>query len=409
MKYLLLMVVCVFFTLQQGFAEGYQVNLQGQKQTGMGHTGTGLLLGPSSIHFNPGALSFLEGNMLFSGGVSGVFSQNSFLKNQPSLYTAESDNPVGTPFSIYGAYRLSDKLMVGLGANSPYGNSLSWGEDWDGRYLIQDISLQAIFVQPTISYAITPRISVGGGPVAVFGSVDLNKALPLQSADGDGSVNLNGSTTAYGYNVGAFFKVSQDISLGVNYRSKVVVELDGGDATFDVPESLQANFPAGNTFSAELPMPSNLTIGLGWQATDKLLLAFDLQQVGWSEYQELNFDFEENTATLQDSENPRNFENTMVYRVGAEYSALDRLKLRAGIYYDETPIPENYLTPETPGTNKVGISAGFSWHLNDKLSLDASLLHIAGEEREDGYAPLNFYGTYNTSAWIPGFGVSWTL
>ncbi|WP_462317263.1 OmpP1/FadL family transporter [Marinilabilia sp.] len=409
MKYLLLMVVCVFFTLKQGFAEGYQVNLQGQKQTGMGHTGTGLLLGPSSIHFNPGALSFLEGNMLFSGGVSGVFSQNSFLKNQPSLYTAESDNPVGTPFSIYGAYRLSDKLMVGLGANSPYGNSLSWGEDWDGRYLIQDISLQAIFVQPTISYAITPRISVGGGPVAVFGSVDLNKALPLQSADGDGSVNLNGSTTAYGYNVGAFFKVSQDISLGVNYRSKVVVELDGGDATFDVPESLQANFPAGNTFSAELPMPSNLTIGLGWQATDKLLLAFDLQQVGWSEYQELNFDFEENTATLQDSENPRNFENTMVYRVGAEYSALDRLKLRAGIYYDETPIPENYLTPETPGTNKVGISAGFSWHLNDKLSLDASLLHIAGEEREDGYAPLNFYGTYNTSAWIPGFGVSWTL
>lgn len=409
MKYLLLMVVCAFFTLQQGFAEGYQVNLQGQKQTGMGHTGTGLLLGPSSIHFNPGALSFLEGNMLFSGGVSGVFSQNSFLKNQPSLYTAESDNPVGTPFSIYGAYRLSDKLMVGLGANSPYGNSLSWGKDWDGRYLIQDISLQAIFVQPTISYAITPRISVGGGPVAVFGSVDLNKALPLQSADGDGSVNLNGSTTAYGYNVGAFFKVSQDISLGVNYRSKVVVELDGGDATFDVPESLQANFPAGNTFSAELPMPSNLTIGLGWQATDKLLLAFDLQQVGWSEYQELNFDFEENTATLQDSENPRNFENTMVYRVGAEYSALDRLKLRAGIYYDETPIPENYLTPETPGTNKVGISAGFSWHLNDKLSLDASLLHIAGEEREDGYAPLNFYGTYNTSAWIPGFGVSWTL
>lgn len=409
MKYFLLTAVCVFIALHQGVAEGYQVNLQGQKQTGMGHTGTGLLLGPSSIHFNPGALSFLEGDMLFSGGVSGVFSQNSFLKSQPSLYTAESDNPVGTPFSVYGAFRVSERLMLGLGANSPYGNSLSWGEEWDGRYLIQDISLQAIFVQPTFSYAITPRISVGGGPVAVFGSVDLNKALPLQSANGDGSVNLNGSTTAYGYNAGVFVKVSGDVSFGVNYRSKVVVELDGGDATFDVPESLQASFPAGNTFSAELPMPSNLTIGLGWQATDKLLLAFDLQQVGWSEYQELNFDFEENTATLRDSENPRNFENTMVYRVGAEYSALDRLKLRAGIYYDETPIPENYLTPETPGTNKIGISAGFSWYLSDKLSLDASLLHIAGEEREDGYAPLNFYGTYNTSAWIPGFGVSWTL
>ncbi|PWE00658.1 OmpP1/FadL family transporter [Marinilabilia rubra] len=409
MKYLLLTVLCAFFTLHQGFAEGYQVNLQGQKQTGMGHTGTGLLLGPSSIHFNPGALSFLEGDVMFSGGVSGVISQNSFLKEQPSLYTGETDNPVGTPFSVYGAFRLSEKLMLGLGANSPYGNSLSWGEDWDGRYLIQDISLQAIFVQPTISYAITPRISIGGGPVLAFGSVDLNKALPLQSDEGDGSVNLNGSTTAYGYNVGVFVKVSKDVSLGVNYRSKVVMELDGGDATFDVPESFQTNFPDGNTFSAELPMPSNLTIGLGWKATDKLLLALDLQQVGWSEYQELNFDFEENTAALEDSENPRNFENTMVYRVGAEYSALEQLKLRAGIYYDETPIPSDYLTPETPGTNKIGISAGVSWQLNDKLSLDASLLHISGEERKDGYAPLNYYGTYNSSAWIPGFGVSWTL
>ena len=409
MRYLFLTALCVLFALQPGFAEGYQVNLQGQKQTGMGHTGTAILLGPSSIHFNPGALSFLKGDMWFSGGVSGVISKNSFIKNQPSLYKAESDNPVGTPFSVYGAYRLNDKMVVGIGANTPYGNTLSWGKDWDGRYLIQDISLKAIFVQPTLSYAITPRLSIGGGPMVAFGSVDLNKALPFESQSGEGNVNLNGSTTAFGYNLGVFFKLSEQLSLGINYRSKVLMELDGGEASFDVPESLRANFPEGNTFSSTLPMPSNLTIGVGWHATNKLLLAVDLQQVGWSEYKELNFDFEKNTAVLSDSENPRNFENTMVYRFGVQYAALQQLQLRAGIYYDETPIPSDFLTPETPGTNKTGISAGLSWQLNDKLSLDASILHISGEERKDGYSPANFYGTYNTSAWIPGFGVSWTL
>jgi long-chain fatty acid transport protein len=409
MKQLLLSFVGLFLSFTPVLAEGYQVNVQGQKQTGMGHTGTALLLGPSSIHFNPGALSFLDGKYMFSGGVSGVISQNTFVKAQPSLYSVESDNPMGTPFSIYGAMRLNEKLVIGIGANSPYGNSLVWGDDWDGRYLIQDLSLQAIFVQPTVSYAITPKISVGGGPVAVFGAVKLNKALPLQSENGDGQVTLEGNTVAYGYNLGLFVKLTSDISLGVNYRSEVDVEMEEGDATFSVPESMQGNFPEGNTFSAALPMPSNLTFGLGWQATDKLLLAVDLQSVGWSAYQELNFDFEVNTVALQDSENPRNFENTMIYRLGAEYQAMESLKVRAGIYYDETPIPSDYLTPETPGANKTGISAGFSYNFSPALALDASLLYISAEERTDGYAPLNYYGTYNSSAWIPGVGVSWTF
>jgi long-chain fatty acid transport protein len=322
---------------------------------------------------------------------------------------AESDNPMGTPFSFYGAARINEKLVVGIGANSPYGNSLVWGDDWDGRYLIQDLSLQAIFVQPTLSYAVTPKISVGGGPVFAFGGVELNKALPLQSAEGDAQVTLEGNTVAYGFNLGLLVKLSPDISFGVNYRSEVLMKMEGGDATFNVPASMRANFPEGNTFSAELPMPSNLTFGLGWQASEKLLLAFDLQNVGWSTYKELNFDFEENTAALQDSENARNYENTMIYRIGAEYQALESLKVRAGIYYDETPIPVDYLTPETPGSNKTGISTGLSFSLNSNLTVDASLLYITAEERTDGYAPLNYYGTYNSSAWIPGVGLSWSF
>ncbi|SFE50412.1 OmpP1/FadL family transporter [Thermophagus xiamenensis] len=212
-----------------------------------------------------------------------------------------------------------------------------------------------------------------------------------------------------GYNLGAFFKIGQRLTAGINYRSKILMKVDGGYATFNVPETLSSYFPPNNTFTAELPMPANLTLGVGLKVSDKLLLAFDLQHVRWSEYNELVFDFKENTAVLEDSYNPRNFENTMIYRFGAEYGLLASLKLRAGIYYDETPIPKDYLTPETPGTNKIGISGGFSWALNNHLSLDASLLHVSGETRDDGYAPLEFYGRYESSAWIPGVGLSWSF
>ena len=43
------------------FAGGFQVNLQGTKQTGMGHLGSSFYLGASSTYFNP-AMMGLDSN-----------------------------------------------------------------------------------------------------------------------------------------------------------------------------------------------------------------------------------------------------------------------------------------------------------------------------------------------------------
>lgn len=430
-------------------AEGYQVNMQSQKQTGMGHTGAGQKLGATSIHFNPGAMAFMPGKFDFSFGASGVFSKNSFV-NVNGGPKSESDNPMGTPLFFYGAGQISEKFAAGIGVTSPFGNSIKWGDDWQGRYLIQDISLQAIFVTPTLSYKLTDKLSIGAGFVMTFGGVELNRAINFTGLNPiyrailadpnavvpDGQVNLKGNTTSYGYTLGLFFQPTEKLSLGLSYRSKVLLEMEGGDADFtyipQVPTLLStavtmqggtvpANyewFPANNKFSSELPMPSNLTFGLGWQAGEKFLIAVDLQMVGWSAYKSLKFDFEKESGLqtalnpvvgVADSEMPKKFENTMIYRLGASYTPSASIILRAGVYYDETPIPKGYLTPETPGTNKVGASLGISWFLNEKLSVDASLLHIKGEERKDGSDLANFKGTYTTSAWLPGIGISYTF
>jgi len=386
-------------------AEGYQVNMQSQKQTGMGHTGAGQKLGATSIHFNPGAMAFMPGKYDFSLGASGVFSKNKFEGNEG---ISRSDNPMGTPLFFYGAMQLSDKFAAGIGINSPYGNSLKWGDDWQGRYLIQDISLQAIFVTPTLSYKLSDKLSVGAGFVMAFGGVDMNQAFRLKSVnpafpEGDGQINLKGNTTAYGFNVGLFYQMSDKFSAGLSYRSKVLLKLKDGDVKYTVPETLSSFFPTNNKFNSELPMPSNLTFGLGWQASEKWFFAFDLQAVGWSAYESLDFDFE----LTEDRSLPKNYENTMIFRLGTSYTPSNSLVLRAGVYYDQTPIQDKYLTPETPGTNKVGASIGLSWFLNDKLSLDASLLHIMGEERTSKFP--NLTGTYNTLAWLPGIGFSYTF
>ena len=390
------------------YAEGYQVNVQSQKNTAMGHTGTGLNLGGSSIHFNPGALGFMKKDFEFTFGGTAVFSTVSYSKTS-SNYQAETESPVGTPFYAYAAKRINDNLVLGLGITTPFGNSLAWDENWAGRYLIQDISLSAIVAQPTASYKINDKLGFGAGIMVVLGAVDLNRALPVESDNNPGKVNMEGSAYAFGYNLGAFFQASEKLSLGLNFRSKVMVELTEGDANFTVPQALGNDFPAKNKFDAELPLPANLTLGLGYEVNEKLTLAADFQFVFWSAYEELFFDFKENTRLLQDSRNPRNYDNTIIYRLGAQYKQSQKLVLRAGIYFDETPISDDYLNPETPGMNKIGMSAGGSYQLTDRLTLDASMLFIKGLEREANYVPANFGGTYNSLGFIPGVGLTYSF
>ncbi len=392
------------------FAEGYQVNLQGNRQTGMGHAGTGLNLGASSIHFNPGALALMKTKSEFSLGGSLIFGKNTFQK-QGSDYVAQTDNPIGTPFYFYGATKLNDKLAIGLGVTTPYGNSLKWDDKWDGRFLIQGISLKAIYVQPTISYAINEMISIGAGPVLAYGDVKLSKGLPLSDAVGEGSAELNGNTMAYGFNAGIYLQPTPELSFGMSYRSKINMKLDEGTASFDVPDVLigSTSFPAETKFNAELPLPANLVFGAGYKVSDKLTLALDLQYVFWSTYDSLNFDFEFNSPSLADSKNARNYENTLVYRLGAEYKVTDKFMGRAGFAYDSTPITKGYLTPETPGANKFNYTLGLSYKFTEGLSVDVSFLFIKAQERKDGYADANFYGTYNTTAVIPGFGINYSF
>jgi len=407
-KLTMLAVVCTFL-FSGVYAGGYQVGLHGQKQIGMGLVGTSLTFDASSMFYNPGGLSFMKPSYSFALGVSPIRSFTVFRKNAPSDYTASTDNPLGTPFYFYGAAKINDRLSAGVAVNTPYGNSLSWGKDWDGRYLIQDLSLKAIFFQPTLSYKINDYIGIGAGFVFATGTFELSKALPVTGANGDGSVSLNGSTSAMGFNAGVLLHPSDKLDIGIDYRSKITMDVTGADAKFTVPATLGGNFPADNKVSVALPLPSNLDFGASYKATDKLLLAISLNYVFWSVYDSLIFDFETNTPALPDSKNPRLYKNKMIFRIGGEYTVNDKLALRAGGYYDPSPVNDMYFSPETPSLNNIGLTAGLSFKPVEKLSIDLSFLYLMGMEADKNYTPDNFGGTYKSRIYIPGFGLTYNF
>jgi long-chain fatty acid transport protein len=411
----------VFFVNSHVFSSGFQVLLQGNRQTGNGNIGVSILPDASSIFFNPGATGFMNGNGFMLGG-NFIFAGNTFWNSeQPgSTYQANTNNPMGTPFHLYGVWGPRDqKLKAGFGIYTPYGSGVDWGNEWQGQLILRRISLQAVFIQPTISYRITNWLSGGGGFVYSIGNVNLQRGLPLSSNSMDPSVELDGNASGTGYNLGLMIKASEWVNIGINYRSKVLMKVRDGDVTFNVPSAVNSMFPTGNTFDSKLPLPANLSMGVTIFPERRMSISAEANWVGWSTYDTLSFDFRQNTETVQDVHSPRNYKDSWVFKIGTEIKANDKLVLRLGSYYDQTPVQKGYMTPETPDSNRIGLTAGIGYQLSRNLALDASFLYINGIERRQTFADAQAAGTINThkqdvlpgtyrlNAFIPGVSITY--
>jgi long-chain fatty acid transport protein len=387
------------------WCQGYQVNLQGQVQQGMGGAGSALINDAATAFFNPAGLSYLEKNQVIVG-MTPTFANTLFVQDSTNA-TGRSNSPVGTPFAVYANYKKEpdSKLGLGLGIYTPFGSTISYEDEWVGRFALTRLQLMSIFFQPSVSYAITDKLHVGAGFVYVYGKVQLQKDLPLQFADGSyGSATLSGTSNGFGFNAGVFYEPVRELSIAATYRSQVNMNLNSGDAVFDVPISLDEKFPDG-TFTSSLPLPWVATFSLGSRLNEKIQLVADLNYVGWNAYDTLGFDYENNTESLADTRSAREYKNTIAIRFGAQYSITEKLKARAGIAFAQSPVQEGYVTPETPDNNRLNYTVGLGYQINEHLIIDASCLftHI---ERTDTNLETNLSGTFITNVFSPGLSIT---
>ncbi len=387
-------------------AGGYKIALQGQKAIGMAHTGVGLNLDASSIYFNPGAL--VQGGNQLTFGVTGLVPRTSFLETNTQNLT-NANNKTYTPLSLFASYKVAPRLAVGLGVYTPFGSGISYPTGWNGRFILTEINLTAIHIQPTVSYKLHKNFSVGAGLVVSTGHVTLGKDVPVLSANGYGSALLEGKAGGTGYNVGGYFKKNK-FSAGLTYHSLVKMKVKSGDATFsNIPVAASANFPTGTTFKATLPLPSEIAAGIGYQASKKLLLAADVNYTFWKVFDSLVFDYSAPVAGSDRSASARNYKNAMAIRIGAQYQQSKDLALRAGAFYDATPVQDGYVNPELPDANKIGLTLGASFKVAPRLSIDASLLYEDVQKRTQTNLETGLSGTFKTKVIAPGIGVSYNF
>ena len=401
----LLLLFC--FAAMTSIGGGYQVGLHSTRNTGMGLIGTSLSYDASVIFYNPGGVSFLNDKWSFSGGLSLIMARATF-QGKDVNYQAHLEHELNTPFYFYASYKATNNLSLGLAVNTPYGNSLSWGDNWQGRYLIQNLSFQAITVQPTISYKFKNIVGLGFGLVWSYGGVNLNKALPLDYTGGEGQLNIKGSTIGFGFNAGLMVHPVKNLSIGIDYRSKINMDVQNANATFTVPASLRSQFPDSKV-EVSLPLPANLDFGISYEINQKFMIGLNLCYVFWKQYDSLVFNFKTKTSSLGRTATPALYQNRLIPRIGLQYKVNSIVTVRVGGYYDPSPVPSDYLNPQTPSTNEIGLTAGLSVFPFKGFSIDAAFLYLMGTKRDGTYSPENFAGTYYTAFYIPAFGLTYSF
>lgn len=413
----LLSLTVAALTASTAFAGGYRVALQGQKQLAMGHTGVAVVNSAEVLFFNPSGMAFLEDRFNVSVGANALFARTKF-QNETYNWKASTEN-MGTPFNVYASYKITDWFSAGVAVYTPYGSAVEWDQDWQGSHLVNNIDLKAIYIQPSVSFKINDKISFGGGPIYVTGSVEFNRNLTRsltneQGERSDLTINAD-NVTAWGWTAGMMFKPVEPLTIGFNYRSEITMEARDGDATFnDLPAFAQGIY-TNTTFNADLPLPAEVTVGLSYKFSDKWLFAFDYNRAYWHVYDALVVDFA--SPSVPTSVNPRNYKDASTYRLGTQYKPNDKFAFRAGWYFDESPVQDGYFAPETPRNDSMGFTGGLTYQITPKLGVDASFLYLHFDETNNSYDhytegtqdDVTFGGTYKNVVFSPGIGLTYSF
>ncbi len=387
-------------------AEGYQVNSLSAKQIGMGHTGIALKLGGESMFFNPAGLAFMNKTLDLSGSFTGIMPTCTATVDGKDYTT---DNGVSTPINVNAAFSIYPNLKAGVSFYTPYGSSINWTKNWPGAPLNQNVNLRTYTIQPTISWAITPKLSVGVGAMITWGSVDLNKGLvPASTADKaiealtalgqlpastprfgtttPASVNINGKAdVAVGINVGAMYDILDNLTVGVSYRSKMTMKVKAGNATVSYANDVARGILGESldlinnaNFKAEMPCPYVLGFGVSYKPVSRLTLAFDARLTGWKAYKNLDIEFLAEQLAPFNQHLEKNYKNCWAYSIGAEYAVTNRLDARLGLMIDTSPVNKNFYNPETPGMTKIEPTIGLSFRPIPSLSIDLGFMYVHG-------------------------------
>jgi long-chain fatty acid transport protein len=234
------------------------------------------------------------------------------------------------------------------------------------------VDLMQLVVAPTVAYKLNERHSVGASLLLGYQQF---KAFGLQAFDNapgfppftsaPGSVTNNGydSSTGVGLRVGYMGKLSDVLTVGAAYSSKINM------GKFDKYKGLFAG-------AGDFDIPSNYSVGVAITPASGWTVAADYQRINYSDVPAVN-NPSLPVAPLGAPNGPGfGWQDIDIFKIGVAWAMSPSLTLRVGYDKGKNPIRPEDVTFNilAPGVMKDHYTAGFTWSMDKDNEISGHLM-----------------------------------
>lgn len=249
------------------------------------------------------------------------------------------------------------------------------------------VDLEQLIVAPTGAFQFAPGQSFGVSPLFAYQRF---KAEGLQAFDNPGFSSSPGnvtnrgydSSTGWGVRVGYYGRLTPQFAVGAAYTTKMSM------GTFDKYRGLFAG-------QGDFDIPSHWTVGLAFDATPQLQLAFDYERIKYSDAHSVNNPSGlalfcaagvANDCLGASSGAGFGWRDVDVWKLGMQYRVDPRLTLRAGYNLTDNPIKPEDVTFNilAPGVVRHHITAGATWGLDATSAITVAAMYAFNNDVQGG-------------------------
>ncbi|KGQ69787.1 membrane protein [Chelonobacter oris] len=325
--------------------------------------------------------------------------------------------------NIYYIHPLNDRVAVGGGINVNYGLMTEFPDSYNAGFYAGKTDLTAINFNLSGAYRLNDNWSFGLGLNAVYADALIERNLGINSQNFP-QLNLSNSTTAarlegkewgYGWNAGVVYEFNEDNRIGVAYHSHVDIDFKGDYSNQlplvfnNIPQLVDLRATNGAVIPGQLTLklPSYWEVAGYHKLTGKFAVHYSYKWTRWSRFQSLQATDSDGQTLFHKAEK---FKDASRIALGVSYDVNDKLTLRTGIAYDETPVPENYFSISIPDADRTWYSVGATYQFTPNLSMDIAFTHLKASkntfrEQEPNKLPATF--TASSTANLYGLALNY--
>jgi long-chain fatty acid transport protein len=380
-------------------ASGFQLQNQNASGTSVAFAGAAAVAeDASTIYFNPAGMTNLP--LGHSISVAGTVLSRSVEFNDTGTTAMPEINPTtGRPTgrthavggnggdgggaslvpAMYYSYAITPELRLGLGFSATYGSETEYDDNFAGRFSGRYTSIHQLNFNPSVAYKVNDMLSLGFGLNVAKNEIEFRQNSPVVGAP---TATLKGDDVAWGYNLGANFQFTPQTRVGVSYRSTMKFNLEGD-------QKVASPYNTTTSIKADLETPDNFSLALSQKIGDKFELLADATWTGWSSVSTLT-PINASTGARASAPLRYNFNDTWRFGLGGKYQLNQDWNLRAGVAYDQSPVPDDASrTMTVPDSDRTWLAFGARWNLNKQASLDMGYAHIFFKDSSTARAVMN--------------------